>query len=429
MREVGLGAVRELLRERDFRLLIGSQFLAQFADGFAQAALAEILIFGSGTETDPERILAVFAATLLPYSLIAPFMGVFVDRWPRRSLLSVSNVMRGLVLITFPLWRELVSGDAPLFAGALVLLGLGRLFLTTKAASLPHVLHDRDLLRGNALSGGGGMIAALAGGAIGVGAAAQLGVRWAVALAGLAYLVSAALARSLSEPMAHPHPPEESALAALRRVTSELTDGFAQIWIRPRARLPLIGVFILRTIAMFAAVAAILAIATVYPNETERFGRLAASTLALGAAGVGAFVGAVFTPAIGRRLLKPGLMILGFTVAGLGTLILGGIDNLWAILGLTATGGFGTFVAKVAVDAQIQEAMPDEYRGRAFAAYDIGYNLASVVAALVMVALADSSRRLVLAGAGLAALAISGALARRLQAHDMALTPRGQTAD
>ncbi len=79
----------ELLGERDFRLLLGAQGIAQMADGFAQAVFAEeIVLDPQGT---PTRTLALFALTLLPYSLLGPFTGVLVDRWRRRSILVWTN--------------------------------------------------------------------------------------------------------------------------------------------------------------------------------------------------------------------------------------------------------------------------------------------------------------------------------------------------
>ena len=123
----------------------------------------------SGT---PGRILALFALTLLPYSLLSPFMGVFVDRWPRRGLLVWTNVIRAALLASRSRCGRKRSPVTPSCCVSLLLiLAFGRLFLTTKGALLPAVLHDHHLLRGNALSAGGGMVAALAGGAVGVGLA------------------------------------------------------------------------------------------------------------------------------------------------------------------------------------------------------------------------------------------------------------------
>ena len=154
--------------QADLRLLLGGQWLAQAGDGLAQAAFADALILeplGAGT---PQRILSLFALTLLPYSGVAPFLGVFVDRWPRRGLLTWTSVARAVLLLSLPVWTDRVPGDTSLYVAVLALLGLGRLFLTTKGACLPYVLHEHHLLRGNAISSGGGMIAALVGGIVGV---------------------------------------------------------------------------------------------------------------------------------------------------------------------------------------------------------------------------------------------------------------------
>jgi MFS family permease len=145
-------------------------------------------------------------------------------------------------------------------------------------------------------------------------------------------------------------------------------------------------------------------------------GRLSSSALAIGSAGVGAFVGAVSAPSLGRKWHEPQLMLLGFAVSGLGIVALGGIASIPAVLGLTLVGGFGAFVAKVSVDAQVQRALPDDYRGRGFALYDILFNFATVTAALLTVAGEPLPLRwfLVLVGAGaLVAAALLGSAMNR----------------
>jgi MFS family permease len=155
------------------------------------------------------------------------------------------------------------------------------------------------------------------------------------------------------------------------------------------------------------AIAAILVIKSEFPDAADRFGRLSTSALALGTTGLGAFLGAVSAPAVGRRLTKSGIMLLGFVVSGIGIIALGGIVSIYAVLGLTFLGGLGGFLAKVSVDAQIQEALPDAYRGRGFAVYDIVYNLASVAAALVIVVTQDASFRWVFVGTGIVTLLLA----------------------
>jgi len=381
--------VGELLTEPDFRILLFSQFIAQAADGFAQATFANLLVLEPLSAGTPMRILYLFGLTLLPYSLFSPFLGVFVDRWARRSVMQWSNIARGILLVTLPLWRGVLPGDTALYASMLLLLSLGRLFLTTKGALLPTLLHEHHLIRGNSISSGGGMIAALVGGAIGLFASNGLGDTPSFLLAGTFYFGAARVVKNLSGPFSHPHARAENFGAAVTRITAELTEGIVAIWNAVRARVALIGIFLVRTIGMFVFIAAILVIKDEYPGHPGEFARLSTSALALGAAGVGAFVGAVTAPLAGRRFDKGGLILLGFSVSGLGIVALGGVENFWALMVLTFLGGYGGFVTKVAVDAQVQEALPDELRGRAFALYDILFNLASVAAGILMV-LTDS---------------------------------------
>jgi MFS family permease len=167
-----------------------------------------------------------------------------------------------------------------------------------------------------------------------------------------------------------------------------------------------------------------------FPGSDDRLGRLGLSAGALAAAGVGAFVGALTAPFLGRRYTKPQLILAGFVISGAGIIGLGGISTIPAVLGLTFSGGYGGFITKIAVDAQLQEVLPDRDRGRAFALYDILYNLASVAAGIVMYAFQDVDLRpLLLASGGVsfllaallgAAMARAGMLAHHLTPEEVA---------
>jgi MFS family permease len=417
--------VRRLLQARDFRLLLGAQLIAQCADGVAQAAFADAVIFDPASQDTPRRILAVFALTLVPYSLVAPVLGVFVDRWDRKLLLVGTNLTRAVLLVTLPLWWDALPADAAPYAAILVLLGFGRLFLTTKGAALPAVLGEHHLLRANALSGGGGMIAALLGGVIGIGGVAVTTTPWIFVAAGLVYAASALVARRIGRDLVASVGPLERLGDAVGRVVRELAAGAREVWRRRPARLSLAAIFLLRSAVMLTGVAALLVIKQEFPGAEERFGRLSAGALALGVSSVGAFIGAWSASAFGRSLGNARLILLGFVVAGGGIAALGGVQDLRAVLGLTALGGYGAYVAKIATDAQIQETLPDAYRGRAFALYDILYNLASVAAASVMVLFAGSTFRAVLVPSGLVTLALGALLGRAMRRAAMfrAATP------
>ena len=69
---------------------------------------------------------------------------------------------------------------------------------------------------------------------------------------------------------------------------------------------------------------------------------------------------------------------------GAGTLVLGGLVSVPGFAGMLFVGFFAFFLGKISVDTITQQAMPDDFRGRAFALFDIAYNLGFIVPALVL---------------------------------------------
>src|ERR1700709_152025 len=84
--------LRRLLAGRRFRQLFAVRVTSQFADGVFQVALASYALFSP--ERQPDARATPLAAVLLPFTVLGPFVGVFLDRWNRRQILIFSNVVR-----------------------------------------------------------------------------------------------------------------------------------------------------------------------------------------------------------------------------------------------------------------------------------------------------------------------------------------------
>jgi hypothetical protein len=92
--------------------------------------------------------------------------------------------------------------------------------------------------------------------------------------------------------------------------------------------------------------------------------------------------------------------------------LFGAIDMKAALAALTFFLGFGFFLGKISLDTLVQEALGDDFRGRAFSLYDIAYNLAWVVAATVLkIAWTEDNQGLLIAGMGVVFLLGVAALA------------------
>ena len=80
-------ALRRLLEGPDFRRLLRVRMAGQFGDGLFQGALFAAVFFDPTKATSAAQAAAAFTTLLLPYSLVGPFAGVFLDRWRRQRVL------------------------------------------------------------------------------------------------------------------------------------------------------------------------------------------------------------------------------------------------------------------------------------------------------------------------------------------------------
>jgi len=79
-----LTRVQSALRSPDFRKLLWIRLCGQGGDGIFQAALVATVVFNPDQQNTAKGLLAASAVTILPFTLLGPFVGVFIDRWPRR---------------------------------------------------------------------------------------------------------------------------------------------------------------------------------------------------------------------------------------------------------------------------------------------------------------------------------------------------------
>src|SRR5215207_1564713 len=91
--------VRRLLGTRGFRRLLASRIAAQRGDGLFQTGLGGAALFNPERQADPVAIALGLTVLLLPYSVLGPFAGALLDRWDRRQVLVVANLVRGVFIV------------------------------------------------------------------------------------------------------------------------------------------------------------------------------------------------------------------------------------------------------------------------------------------------------------------------------------------
>jgi MFS family permease len=350
------------------------QGLSQASDGLYQIAVAAVVIFGASAEDTPAQVTKVLAVTILPFSFVGPFTGPFIDRFSRRSVLVGASGLR--VLVTLSLIPAIGGPEWLLLALAVANVSVNRFFHSGKAAVLPTLVEPERYLAANAVSSTTGLVTGVLGGVIGGPLAEWFAPEAAVIAA--AVLIAGAGVMAVTIPL----PPGErrglaGVLSEIRDNLRDVADGLRVLRSRPAAVYGVGSIWTLRALIGFMLLAALVVLRRRFDVGASGFSVL------LAAIGVGGFVGAVAVTPAARWLSHSGIAPVSFLLAGAATFIGGPIPAWPALIATVGVGGFAMYATKIAADTLVQRAIPDRYRGRAFAVYDIGYNGAFVVAALI----------------------------------------------
>lgn len=342
---------------RDFRWLFGASWATNIGDGLAVAAGP--LLMASQTQ-DAGLVAMALLVQRLPYLVFSLYAGVMVDRWDRRLVVIVVNLLRALVLVVLAV---LIAGgqvNPGVVLAALFLLGTAEVFADiTKSALLPMMVPHSELGTANAR-----MVTAfqtanqLVGPPIGaflfaVGMAIPFGVQ-AVAMALGAVLISR-IART----------PGMGA-SARSAVVGELKAGVKWLWNHSSLRILAITVFVFNI--TFGAAWSVLVLVAI---ERFQIGEVGYGVMiAVGA--VGGIFGAVAYGGLERRFGMANIMRAGLIVECATHLVLA--TTTWPVLGMTMLFLFGVHNSLWATTTTTirQRVVPSNMLGRVSSVNQLG---------------------------------------------------------
>jgi MFS family permease len=378
--------LRQVLRSPGFRGLMAVRLAGQLGDGLFQAALFSAVFFNPERATSAGQAAGAFATFLLPYSVVGPFAGVFLDRWRRQRVLLNANLIRAGVLAVFAV---LLGLQGPTSAGvvalALVVVSANRFILSGLSAALPHVVEPARLVTANSFS------STLGGGAAAVGGVLALGLREVVGdddagaaqislVAALVYVGAGLLARRLGRDELGPtHPPlHERVLTALGGVARGVAQGARHVKERGQAGRALAAIAAHRFFYGLSFVATLL----LYTEQGALHRGFAGLGQVVVASVVGGLLAALVTPRVTRQLGTQRWIAIVFAAASVVEVVFGAPYTHPLLLVAAFFLGFAAQASKICVDTLVQEATDDDFRGRVFSFYDTLFNLSFVGAAL-----------------------------------------------
>ena len=369
------GASARLFRNRSFRALWLGQFVSIFGDRLHYLALLALIMERARDPRNPAPELALVpAVSFLPTILIVPLAGALVDSWNTRTVLLVSDFIRGcLVLLMIP---AALNGGLPAALALVFLLYFANsFFLPARSAILPDIVEEGDLVEANSLATLAGVAATIAGAALGGILVERAGWRWGFAFDAATYFVSVGFLAAV-RPRTHERRPLPATWTGVyRAVAGDVREG-ARLTLTNRAVLGPI----LALVLLWAAGGALHVAGTVLLRQ--RMSAFFSGTGGvLAAIGFGMVAGTLFT-AWGGRLWPARLLIaIGLGGTGVALAIFTRAASFPALAAVAFTAGIFVAVLLVTTESAVQRAVGPGARGRVFALRDFSTRVAVLASA------------------------------------------------
>jgi len=350
------------------------QVVSSLGDRVHQVAL--VFLVAGATNYSPLALGVVFAAMTVPTFLVGPMAGVLVDRWDRKRVMVGSDLIRAGIVCLIPVASGINVGIV--IGLVFVLAAVSSFFRPARAAALPQVVPEEDLLTANSAMWIADTVSDLVGYSLGGLFVAFLGSSLALAfwIDGASYLASAALVAAIVIPplvragaSAGSGAAGEGAAAgtdgaeppASTSVRAEMAEG----WRFLRAETVLLATTIQAAIAEYGmgALTALspLLIASLVVAGTDAAAAYGFFEMAMG---LGLVAGGVVLGGLAARLPKGPAIIVAFTAFGLVLVAFAVTGNLLVAMVLAAAFGVANAAFVVPSQTLFQQRTPGEMLGR-----------------------------------------------------------------
>lgn len=332
-------------------------------DAAVAIALAGTLFFQVPAGEARGQVAQFLALTLLPFAIVAPLVGPFLDRFTQGRRWAIGSTMAVRAFLCWVLAGAVATGSPAMFPAALGVLVASKAYGVTRASAVPRVLpRELSLVRAN----GRISLAGVAGAAVSAPIAllaARLGAEWSLRYAFVVFVAATVLAILL--------PPRVDSARGERQLALTSVAGGHRGRARVRAHVPRVVVTALRCNAGLRLLSGFLTMYLAFllrddpfPGWEDRPELLLG--LVVGAAGAGSTMGVALgsllrsvrpeVTVLVTLLLDTALAVVVAVTYGLPTAVL---------LGLTA--GLAQSLGKLSLDALLQSEIPERSRTSAFA--------------------------------------------------------------
>ena len=356
LQRINLSNSLRAMKHRNFRLFFWGQLISVIGVWMQSTAQQWLVYRITGSQTSLGLVTFI---SFLPVLILSLFMGVDVDRLPRRGILVATQswFMIGALVLAVLTWLDIVQ-----YWHILVLsfaLGFGNaLDMPARQAFVTEMVDDdkNDLLNAISLNSTLFNVARIIGPSIAGLVVAGLGEAPAFAINGISYLAVIAALLLMRLPSATREPSSKNTF-------SQMGEGFRYIGAEKNI-LWLVGMVAVYSLVGFGA----LTLVPVFAKDILLIGVKGFGNL-LTFQGVGALVGGLLLVLFGDNLHKGKLILLSRILLGPGIIGLALSRTPWLSMGIMAVLGYTFLTQLVLTNTLNQTIVPDGLRGRILSTY------------------------------------------------------------
>ncbi len=134
------------LWQKDFTLIVIGQIISLFGNGILRFALPLYLLNTTGSSA---LFGIVSAISFLPLVLLMPIGGIIADRANKRNIMVMLDFATGVLMLVFYFIMDSISLIPLLIVTLMILYSIGGLYQPVVGASVPVLLDEKILMKGN----------------------------------------------------------------------------------------------------------------------------------------------------------------------------------------------------------------------------------------------------------------------------------------
>ena len=379
----------KLLRgNREFAKLWAAQLVSLLGDWFNTIVIsAMIVVYTEGTGYQGIAVSGYLIARMIPPLLLRPWAGVLADRFDRKRLLIISDVLRAAAVAGLLFTTQGPEFLPLIYAFTTLQFMISSIFEPARNAIMPSVLYRHELVIGNTLSSIT-WSAMLAVGAICGGIVAEIfGTQVALVIDALTFLLSAFIVVRI----VIPEVPRSEIGQAPQQKTAKSQRTFREGLRYLRKQPGIMAALLVKSAHSLTSADAMLIF---YGTQVFVLGDQGITSMAIlwAAFGIGAIVGPLVTNRFSDDSVKVlrRLIAIGFFLIALSWLLWGLAPSLELLALAAVVRAMGGSVNWTYSSVIIQKIVPDEYLGRMFSLDFAGYELVQSIGIVVIGLLIDA---------------------------------------